>query len=264
MKDMAPTIFVIDDDQAVRESLHGLFRSVGLGVELFSSVQAFLAASTSDGPGCLVLDIRLPGLSGLDFQQRFVEYDIRRPVIFLSGHADIAMSVRAMKAGAIEFLTKPVREQDLLDAVRVAIEQDLLRCRGEDSMAKLHIDYAKLTGREREIMARVVTGRRNKQIAAELDVTEATVKLHRGHIMQKMGARSIVDLVRMGDALDGASTPNQVRAESDTLPSGRRKLFGTAPLPHSNSRKLMASTSLYLLSWRSYRPSYLLNRSSPW
>jgi FixJ family two-component response regulator len=198
-----PTIFLIDDDQAVREALQGLFCSVGLQVEMFASAQAYLAAGiSSERPGCMVLDVRMPGQSGLDFQKRLDEYDIRRPVIFISGHADIAMAVRAMKAGAIEFLTKPVREQDLLDAVAVAMEKDLQRRLDGNELSQVKIRYETLTAREREIMACVVTGRRNKQIAADMGLTEATVKLHRGHIMQKMGAQSIVELLRMADLLD--------------------------------------------------------------
>jgi FixJ family two-component response regulator len=198
---LRPTVVVIDDDEYVRESLHGLFRSVGLRVEVFASVQAFLAGDLADRPGCMVLDVRLPGKSGLDFHDELVRKGVHRPVIFISGHADVPMSVRAMKAGAVEFLTKPVRDQDLLDAVQSAIEQDRVRRDGARDVARVRVGFESLTPREREIMALVVTGRRNKQIAADVGVSEATVKLHRGHVMQKMQARSVAELVRMADAL---------------------------------------------------------------
>jgi FixJ family two-component response regulator len=195
------TVVVIDDDEYVREAIQGLLASVGLRVRPFASVQAFLADGLRDGSGCLVLDVRLPGQSGLELQEFLAKSKFRQPIIFISGHADVAMSVRAMKAGAIEFLTKPVRDQDLLDAVQRAIEMDSIRRHNERDLDQLIAYYDTLTVREREIMAEVVTGRRNKQIAADVGVTEATVKLHRGHIMQKMRARSIVELVRMADAL---------------------------------------------------------------
>ncbi|WP_214473416.1 response regulator transcription factor [Mesorhizobium sp. dw_380] len=200
--DTKPTVFIIDDDEAVRESLNGLFQSIGLRVELFASVQAFLSNGQADRPGCMVLDVRLPGQSGLDFQDLLVGKGIRRPIIFISGHADIPMTVRAMKAGAMEFLTKPVRSQDLLDAVQLAIERDQAQRARARNVAKVRADFESLTPREREIMALVATGRPNKQIAADVGLSEATVKLHRGHVMQKMNARSVAELVRMTDALD--------------------------------------------------------------
>jgi FixJ family two-component response regulator len=204
--DMTPTITVIDDDVYLREALEGLLRSVGLCVELFASVQEFLASDPPDRPGCMVLDVRLPGQSGLDFHDELVRNGIHRPVIFISGHADVPMSVRAMKAGAMEFLTKPVRDQDLLDAVQLAVDKDRVRRDSARGVARVRGDFESLTPREREIMALVVLGRRNKQIAADVGVSEATVKLHRGHVMQKMQARSVAELVRMADTLDTCRT----------------------------------------------------------
>ncbi len=209
MVQMAPSIdrpgasvIVIDDDRDVREALQGLFRSVGLTVELFTSVQDYRRSPRSNSAGCMVLDVRLPGQSGLDFFEEFRQSEIDCPVIFISGHADIPMSVRAMKAGAIEFLTKPVREQDLLDAVQLAIERDRVRRQGTGSLARLQADFNSLTQREREVMVLVVAGRRNKEIASEIGISEATVKLHRGHVMQKMHALTLAALVRMADALE--------------------------------------------------------------
>ncbi len=209
MVQMAPSIdrpgasvIVIDDDRDVREALQGLFRSVGLTVELFASVQDYRRSPRSNSAGCMVLDVRLPGQSGLDFFEEFRQSEIDCPVIFISGHADIPMSVRAMKAGAIEFLTKPVREQDLLDAVQLAIERDRVRRQGTGSLARLQADFNSLTQREREVMVLVVAGRRNKEIASEMGISEATVKLHRGHVMQKMHALTLAALVRMADALE--------------------------------------------------------------
>lgn len=209
MVQMAPSIdrpgasvIVIDDDRDVREALQGLFRSVGLTVELFASVQDYRRSPRSDSAGCMVLDVRLPGQSGLEFFEEFRQSEINCPVIFISGHADIPMSVRAMKAGAIEFLTKPVREQDLLDAVQLAIERDRVRRQGTGSLARLQADFNSLTQREREVMVLVVAGRRNKEIASEIGISEATVKLHRGHVMQKMHALTLAALVRMADALE--------------------------------------------------------------
>jgi FixJ family two-component response regulator len=206
--DTKPSVVIIEDDRDVRESLQGLFRSVGLEVEPFASVKEFLESARPDRPGCMVLDVRLPGKSGLDFQEELAGTSRQRPIIFISGHADIAMSVRAMKAGAIEFLTKPVRDQDLLDAVQLAMEQDGARRLSDHRLANWRARYALLTPRERDVMARVVTGRRNKQIAADIDLSEATIKLHRSSVMQKMHAQSLVELVRMNDALgsDGLQT----------------------------------------------------------
>jgi len=200
-KEADATVAVIDDDPDIREALRGLLRSVGLGVELFGSVQEFLAAFQRERPGCLVLDVRLPGRSGLDLQEELARADIHFPVIFISGHADVPMSVRAMKAGAIEFLTKPVRDQDLLDAIQLAIAKDRARRKQEATLERLRADFDTLTPREREVMVMVVAGRLNKQIAGDLQLSEATVKAHRSQAMRKMRARSLAELVRMADKL---------------------------------------------------------------
>ncbi|MGH6881507.1 response regulator transcription factor [Hypericibacter sp.] len=198
----SPTVFVIDDDQDIREALQSLLRSVGLRVELFASVQEFIDRASPDGHGCLVLDVRLPGRSGLDFHDDLIKESMHLPVVFISGHADIPMSVRAMKAGAVEFLTKPVRHQDLLDAIYLAIERDQARRDGERSVAGLHAGFESLTPREREVLALVAAGLLNKQIAAQIGISEATVKLHRGQVMRKMQARTLADLIRMADKLE--------------------------------------------------------------
>jgi FixJ family two-component response regulator len=200
--DPPPTVTVIEDDAAVRESLDGLFRSVGLRVKLFGSVQDYLRSEVEDSPGCLVLDVRLPGKSGLDFFEESVRVGNRLPVVFISGHADVPMSVRAMKAGAVEFLTKPVRDQDLLDAVHAAIERNRNERQDTQSSAAIQEIYSALTPREKDIAALVVAGRQNKQIAEILSVSEATVKFHRGHVMQKMGAKTIGELIGMFAAMN--------------------------------------------------------------
>jgi RNA polymerase sigma factor (sigma-70 family) len=197
------TVFVVDDDPAVREALQSLLRSVGLRVELFDSVPAFLAAKKPDAPSCLVLDVRLPGKSGLEFQDELQTENIALPIIFITGHGDIKMSVRAMKAGAVEFLTKPFRDQELLDAIHSAISQDRTRRRRNARLIALRKSLASMTPREREVMTFVVAGRRNKEIAAEIGVSEVTVKAHRAQVMRKMGATSLADLIRMAEALDG-------------------------------------------------------------
>jgi FixJ family two-component response regulator len=197
-----PTVIVIDDDQGVREALQGLLRSIGLGVEVFGSVQEFLDSNRLDLPGCLVLDVRLPGQSGLDFHDDLVKANVLLPVIFISGHADVPMSVRAMKSGAVEFLTKPVRHQDLLDAVHRAIEYDRARREEAQVAARLRARFDSLTTREREVMTLVTAGRLNKQIAGEIGLSEATVKLHRGQLMRKLGVRSLPELVRIADKLE--------------------------------------------------------------
>jgi FixJ family two-component response regulator len=193
--------FVIDDDASMRRSLDTLLRSVGLDVHLFSSAQEFMQAKRPDVPACLVLDVRLPGMSGLAFQQELVRAGVVLPVIFLTGHADVPMTVRAMKAGAAEFLTKPVDEQMLLDAIHAAIEKDRATRHSAANVAELKARYGLLTEREREVLTMVVAGRANKQIAAELGLSLVTVKVHRGQVMRKMLAKSVPDLVRMADRL---------------------------------------------------------------
>jgi len=200
-KKKEPIVFVIDDDASMRRALTNLFQSVGLGVEVFGSAPEMLQSKLPDVPGCLVLDIRLPGLSGLDFQTELAKSNIHIPIIFMTGHGDIPMTVRAMKGGAVDFLTKPFRDQDMLDAVLTAIERDRNRREAEAVVANLKGLFETLTSREREVMALVASGLMNKQIAAELGLAEITVKIHRGHIMKKMGARSLADLVRKAEML---------------------------------------------------------------
>ena len=194
-------VFVIDDDVAMRETLSSLFRSVGLRVELFGTAREFAQIKMPDAASCLVLDIRLPGISGLDFQAELAKADIRIPIIFMTGHGDIPMSVQAMKAGAIDFLTKPFRDQEMLDAVVKALERDQKRIDSQKVIADLRVRFDSLTSREREVIAFVVDGLMNKQIAAELGVSEITVKVHRVNMMRKMKARSVIDLVGMADLL---------------------------------------------------------------
>jgi FixJ family two-component response regulator len=196
-----PTVVVIDDDEEIREGLEGLLGSVGLRAELFGSVQEFLESGRPDRPGCLVLDVRLPGRSGLDFHDDLARANVHMPVIFISGHADVPMSVRAMKAGAVEFLIKPVRNQDLLDAIQRALNQDSIRREDDKAVAELRARLDTLTSREYEVMALVVAGLLNKQIAHEIGVTVATVKFHRGQVMRKMRARSLAELVRTVEKL---------------------------------------------------------------
>jgi FixJ family two-component response regulator len=196
-----PVVFVVDDDAALRDALKSLLRSVGFRVEVFGSAGEFLQSKLPDAPSCLVLDVRLPGLSGLDFQTELTKANIHIPIIFITGHGDIPMTVRAMKAGAVEFLTKPFRDQDLLDAVRLGIEQDRTRRESQDTVSKLRALFESLTPREQEIIAYVTAGLMNKQIAGELGVSEITVKVHRGNVMRKMGAKSLAELVRMADAM---------------------------------------------------------------
>lgn len=196
-----PVVYVIDDDASLREALGSLFRSVGLQVQVFASATELLQSKLPAVPSCLVLDIRLPGLSGLDLQTTLANTDIRIPIIFMTGHGDIPMSVRAMKAGAIDFLTKPFRDQDMLDAVTMALERDRQRRSDERGVSDLRALFESLTPREREVMAFVTDGLMNKQIAGEIGISEITVKIHRGNVMKKMGARSLADLVRMADML---------------------------------------------------------------
>ena len=199
-------VFVVDDDVGTRESLKNLIRSVGLRVEAFASAQDFLRSTRPDVPGCLVLDVRLPGLSGLDLQKRMAEVELEIPIVFITGHGDIPMSVRAMKAGAVEFLTKPFRDQELLDAIQQALERDRNAREQRAEIEELRSRYRLLTPREREVMALVVTGLLNKQVAGELGTSEASVKVHRQHVMEKMRAGSLAALVRMADRV-GVHTP---------------------------------------------------------
>jgi FixJ family two-component response regulator len=199
MTDDPPTVIVIDDDPSIRKAIDRLLRSVGLRVELFESAQEFLQSDRPDAPSCIVLDVRLPGQSGLNLQRNLAAADIRIPIIFITAHGDIPMSVRAMKAGAVEFLTKPFHDQDLLDAIEAALEKDRARRADEKLVAELKKRFETLTARERQVMHLVVAGRLNKQIAAELGISEMTVKIHRGQVFHKMQAVSLPDLVRMAD-----------------------------------------------------------------
>jgi FixJ family two-component response regulator len=196
-----PTVFVIDDDASMRRALTNLFQSVGLDVVAFGSAPEMLQSKLPDVASCLVLDIRLPGVSGLDFQTELAKANIHIPIIFMTGHGDIPMTVRAMKGGAVDFLTKPFRDQDMLDAVVTAIERDRNRREVEKAVANAKALFETLTPREREVLALVASGLMNKQVAAELGLAEITVKIHRGHIMKKMGARSLADLIRTAETL---------------------------------------------------------------
>jgi len=202
-----PIVFVIDDDASLRESLGDLFASVGLRVEAFGSAAEFLRSKVSDSPCCLVLDVRLPGLSGLDLQADLAKANVQLPIVFVTGHGDIPMSVRAMKAGAFEFLTKPFRDQDLLDAVQRALELDRTRRRRQQAANELRVRFESLTAREQEVIRFVSSGLLNKQIAGEIGVSEITIKVHRGNAMRKLGARTLADFMRMAQTL-GLLRPN--------------------------------------------------------
>jgi len=210
MTEAQPSVIVIDDDPDIREALRSLLQSVGLQGRAFASVPEFLKSGRPDGPTCLVLDVRLPGRSGLDFQRELSAANIDLPIIFITAHADVPMSVQAMKGGALEFLTKPVRDQDLLDAIQLGLERDRARREGERALAALRERFETLTPREREVMAEVLKGRLNKQIAGDIGVSEVTVKAHRGQVMRKMKALSLLDLAHMAEKLK--LTPETLQA----------------------------------------------------
>jgi FixJ family two-component response regulator len=205
MTDAEPIVFIVDDDLSVRRSTERLLRSAGLEVQTFTSAREFLKNPRPEGPACLVLDVRMPGLSGMELQRELAQSGIHIPIIFITGHGDIPMSVRAMKAGAVEFLTKPFRSRSLLEAVRAAIERDRSAHKTRSETGEIRQRYEQLTPREREVLALVVAGLLNKQVASELSTTERTIKFHRAHIMQKMGAESLADLVRMAEKLGVSS-----------------------------------------------------------
>ena len=205
VKKIDPIVYVVDDDAAVRDAIKNLLESVGIRVQTFASGSEFMARTPAEAPSCLILDVRLPGTSGLEFQRELTAAGVDIPIIFITGHGDIPITVQAMKAGAVDFLTKPFREQELLDAIHKAVDRDRQRREQTAEVAKLRQRYEELTPREREVMALVTQGLLNKQIAAELGASETTVKIHRGQVMRKMGAESLADLVRMADRLPNLS-----------------------------------------------------------
>jgi FixJ family two-component response regulator len=240
-----PVIFIIDDDAAVQGSLHGLFRDVRLQAEVFGSATELLASRQLDAANCLVLDIRLPGMSGLDFQAQLARTNIDIPIIFITGYADIPMAVQAMKAGAVDFLTKPFREQDLLDAVATAIARDRMRRESERVASEMRARFETLSGREREVMALVASGLMNKQVAARTGLAEPTVKIHRARAMRKMGAKSIADFVKMADILgdklnsDFCRSPN-IQSERRPANAASRTPFSVRTWPSNVTGKMIA------------------------
>jgi len=242
-----PVIFIVDDDVALRESLHGLFRDVRLQAEVFGSPTELLASRQPDAASCLVLDIRLPGMSGLDFQAQLACANIDIPVIFITGYADIPMAVRAMKAGAVDFLTKPFREQNMLDAVATAIARDRMRRESERVASEMRARFETLSAREREAMALVTRGLMNKQVAATTGLAEATVKMHRGQAMRKMGATSVVDLVKMAEILgdelnsDFCRSPN-IQSERRPANAASRTPSSVRTWPSNATGKMIAPT----------------------
>ena len=217
MKEDKPFVFVVDDDPSVREALDSLIRSIKLNVLTFGTAEEFLHFKRPDAPGCLILDVRLPGLNGLDFQHELAKSNIDLPIVFISAHGDIVMSVRAIKAGAVDFLAKPFRHQDLIDAIHIGIDQDRIRRRTQAILMEIRDRFALLTTRERQIMLEVTKGRLNKQIAAKFRISEFTVKVHRAHLMHKMKAKTLVDLVRMADEL-------QIQRDANVRPLHRAQL----------------------------------------
>jgi FixJ family two-component response regulator len=235
--DPTAIVYVIDDDTQVRGGLANLLQSVGLQVEAFATTTEFLARAHQDVPQCLVLDVRLQGVSGLDFQAQLLSANINIPIIFITGHADIPMTVKAMKAGAIEFLTKPIREQDLLDAVQIALDVGRSRRKMEQINADLQARFKSLTSRERQVMTLVTLGKMNKHIAAEIGLSEITVKVHRSNLMKKMGARSIVDLVRMAESLISDTDKRYARCELYDLSARKRDVYGNVPMLEAEREK---------------------------
>ena len=217
VKEDKPFVFVVDDDPSVREALDSLIRSIKLNVLTFGTAEEFLHCKRPDAPGCLILDVRLPGLNGLDFQHELAKSKIDLPIVFISAHGDIVMSVRAIKAGAVDFLAKPFRHQDLIDAIHIGIDQDRIRRRTQTILMEIRDRFALLTTRERQIMLEVTKGRLNKQIAAKFRISEFTVKVHRAHLMHKMKAKTLVDLVRMADEL-------QIQRDANVRPLHRAQL----------------------------------------